>query len=318
MYPGNRKWWAPALAVLACLVLALAAACGDDDDDGGSDGDAAVGEGVAVRIADKGFAESSIVAQMYAAALSARGFDASVESLASTEIADAAITGGDLDVYPEYTGTAYLNVLGRDGAEAPESFEEQYAEIETAYADRGLTTLTPAPYNNGNEVACLASTGVTTLEELGEAAGDLVYSANAEHLTRDDGLPLLQEEYGVEFKDVVTVDISLRYQPIEDGDADCVYAFGTDPKLGQLTDLVVLEDAKGLFTGGVGFQNFPVINTEWLEGLTDEQQEAITGALNEVDAQLTGDAIRPLIARVEFDREDPADVAADFLAGGGE
>lgn len=303
----------PRLAALAIAIVAgllIVAGCGDDDDDGGG-GD--VGSGVGVTIADKGFSETAIVAQMYAAALEDQGFDVNVESLASTEIADAAITKGDIDIYPEYTGTAYLNVLKKDGANAPSDFAAQFEEVKTAYADRGLTALTPAPYNNGNEVACLESTGVTTLEDLGPASKDLVYSANAEHLTRPDGLPLLQKEYGVDFKSVKTVDISLRYQPIEDGDAQCVYAFGTDPKLGQLTDLVVLEDGKGLFTGGVGFQNFPVVNTAWLEGLTDEQQTAVTDTLDEVDALLTAEEIRPLIARVEFDKEDPAVVAEDFL-----
>ena len=271
-----------------------------------------VGEGTTVRIADKGFTESAIIAQLYSAALENQGFSTEVSSLASTEIADAAITGGDIDLYPEYTGTAFLNVLKLDGAD-PGDRDAQYEQIRDGYAERGLTTLTPSPYNNGNEVACLAETGVTTLEELGEASGDLVYSANAEHLTRDDGLPLLQSEYGVEFKDVRTVDISLRYQPIEDGDAQCVYAFGTDPKLGQLTDLVVLEDGKGLFTGGVSFQNFAVISTSWLDGLPEEQRDALTETLDEVNALLTGEEVRVLNAKVEFDREEPADVASDFL-----
>lgn len=300
------------LAVIAAL-LAVAAGCSDD---GGGSGEGA-GDGVSVRLADKGFAESSIIAQMYAAALEAKGFSVDVSSLNSTEIADAAVRSGEIDLYPEYTGTAYLNVLGLDGAAAPTDRTEQYEQVRDGYADAGLTTLTPSPYNNGNEVACLAETGVTTLEELGEASGDLVYSANAEHLTRDDGLPLLAREYGVEFKDVITVDISLRYQPIEDGDAQCVYAFGTDPKLGQLTDLVVLADGKGLFTGGVGFQNFTVINAGWLDELGDDQRSALTDTLDEVNALLTADGIRPLIAQVEFDKEEPSDVARAFLTDQG-
>ena len=91
--------------------------------------------------------------------------------------------------------------------------------------------------------------GMTTLSDLGAASTNLVYSANAEHLTRPDGLPLLKSEYGFNFKEIKTVDISLRYKPIEDGQAHCVYAFGTDPKLGQL-DLVLLEDDKGTYSTG--------------------------------------------------------------------
>ena len=140
-------WFAALLAALALV----AAACNNDSSSGGS----TVGEGVTVIIADKGFAESSIVAQMYVAALRAHGFNVQFESLGSTEIADAAITSGEIDVYPEYTGTSFVNVLGRDGEDAADlSSEEVYDEVSAAYADRGLATLPPAPYNNGNEVAC--------------------------------------------------------------------------------------------------------------------------------------------------------------------
>jgi osmoprotectant transport system substrate-binding protein len=303
------------IALAAALVLALmltAAACGDDDADGGE----GPGTGVSVTVADKGFAESRIVAEAYAQALSAEGFDASVTSLASTEIADRAIRGGSIDLYPEYVGTSYLNVLTLDADEAPAEREAQFELVRDGYAERGLTALTPAPFNNGNEVACTQEAvdeyGIVTLSDLGEASSNLVYSANAEHLNRPDGLPLLQREYGVDFRDVRTVDISLRYRPIEDGQADCVYAFGTDPLLGSLP-LVVLEDDKGTYTGGVSFQTFPVVNTEWLDSLDPEAREAFTTTLDTVNAALTAEVIRPLIARVEIDNEDPDVVAGDFL-----
>lgn len=302
-----------ATAVIAGGVL-VAAGCGDDDEGTGTGSN--VGDGVSVTIADKGFTESFIVANAYAQALGADGFNAEVTSLASTEIADGAITSGEIDIYPEYTGTTYLNVLMEDPEEAPETREEQFTFVQEASAERGLTALEPAPYNNGNEVACTQETGITTLEELAEQAGDITYSANAEHLTRPDGLPLLQEEYGIEFGDIRTVDISLRYQPIEDGDAQCVYAFGTDPAIAQ-QELVVLEDDRGLFTGGVSFQIYPVVNTEWFDGLTEDQQSAIETTLGEVDEALSADVIRGLNAQVDFDNEDPPDVATQFLTEAG-
>jgi osmoprotectant transport system substrate-binding protein len=302
-----------ATAVIAGGVL-IAAGCGSDDDD--SSTASSVGEGVSVTIADKGFTESFIVANAYAQALDAQGFDTEVTSLASTEIADGAITGGEIDIYPEYTGTTYLNVLMEAPEDAPESREEQFTFIQEASAERGLTALEPAPYNNGNEVACTQESGITTLEELAEQAGDITYSANAEHLTRPDGLPLLQEEYGIEFGDIKTVDISLRYQPIEDGDAQCVYAFGTDPAIAE-QELVVLEDEQGLFTGGVSFQIYPVVNTEWFDGLTGEQQSAIEDSLAAVDEALEADVIRAANAQVDFDNEDPEDVANEVLTDAG-
>lgn len=305
-----------AVALLAVAAMLTVAACGDDGDDAAS----GPGDGVSVTVADKGFSESRIVAEAYAEALSAQGFDADVTSLASTEIADKAVRGGSIDVYPEYVGTAYLNVLNLKAEEAPADPDAQFNLVRDGYVDRGLTALTPAPFNNGNEVACTQEAvdqyDITTLSDLGKASPNLVYSANAEHLTRPDGLPLLESQYGVDFKDVRTVDISLRYKPIQDGQAQCVYAFGTDPLLGELP-LVVLEDDKGTFTGGVSFRTFPVVNTEWLESLSPEARSAFTATLDTVNAAFTAEAIRPLIARVEIDKEDPDMVAGEFLETAG-
>ena len=316
MTPGRRRLSVVLLAALLAAIALLAAACGDDDDSASS----GAGDGVAVKIADKGFAESFIVAQAYAQALAAQGFDTDVTSLASTEIADKAIRDGEIDVYPEYVGTAYQTVLKKDAASAPESREDQFTEVKTAYEGRGLTALTPAPFNNGNAVACTKEAvdqyGIKTLTDLGKASANITYSANAEHLTRPDGLPLLKREYGFNPAKIRTVDISLRYKPIEDGQANCVYAFGTDPKLGQL-DLVLIEDDKGTYSAGLSYQSFPVVNKAFYDGLTEEQRTSFTDTLDQVNAALTQEAIIPLISRVEFDQEDPEDVAAEFLTDAG-
>ncbi len=304
------------LAALLAAIALLVAAWGDDDDSAS----AGAGDGVAVKIADKGFAESFIVAQAYAQALAAQGFGTDVTSLASTEIADKAIRDGEIDVYPEYVGTAYQTVLGKDAASAPASREDQFAEVQTDYEGRGLTALTPAPFNNGNAVACTKEAvdqyGIKTLTDLGKASANITYSANAEHLTRPDGLPLLKREYGFNPSKVRTVDISLRYKPIEDGQANCVYAFGTDPKLGQL-DLVLIEDDKGTYSAGLSYQTFPVVSKAFYDGLSEDQRTSFTETLDAVNAALTQEAIIPLISRVEFDQEDPEDVAAEFLSEAG-
>jgi osmoprotectant transport system substrate-binding protein len=303
------------LATLLAALLMVAAACGDDDDSASS----GAGEGVTVRMADKGFAESFIVAQAYAQALNAQGFDTDVVSLASTEIADKAIRDGEIDLYPEYTGTAYATVLGKPGASAPKDFDAQFDAVKTGYAGRGLVALPPAPFTNANEVGCTQEAvdqyDITTLSDLGKASSNVVYSANAEHLTRADGLPLLKKEYGFNPKDIKTVDISLRYKPIEDGQANCVYAFTTDPQLSDLP-LVLLDDDKGSFKG-LGFQPFPVVNKEFYDGLTDDQRTAFDETLASVNAALTLDTIRDLNGRVTQDQQDPDAVAADFLSEAG-
>ena len=312
----RRRWKILAAVAVASAALTVAA-CGGNGDSSAGEGP---GAGTSLTIADKGFAESRIVAEAYAQALTAQGFSPHMKSLASTEIADKAIRRGSIDVYPEYVGTAYLNVLKLPAEDAPADPQDQFDLVRDAYAKRGLTALEPAPFNNGNEVACTKDAvdryHIETLSDLGTASPELVYSANAEHLTRPDGLPLLKRQYGVNFKRVRTVDISLRYKPIEDGQADCVYAFGTDPQLGKLP-LVVLKDDKGTFTGGVSFRTFPVVNSPWYDALTPAARTSFDETLAATSGPLPAETIRPWTGRVEIEKEDPDAVAGDSPQAGG-
>lgn len=296
-------------AVVLSLAL-LAAGCGSDSSPGATT--SAGVDGTSVTIADKGFSESQVVAQLYAQALEGLGYKATVKSLGSSDIANAAVIKGDIDLYPEYTGTAYGVILKK--TDVPDAAAE-YAAIKTAYAANGLTTLAPSPYSNDNRVACTQDAvdkyGLTTLSDLGKASGQITYSANPEHLTRPDGLPLLKKEYGIAFKDVRSVAINLRYKPVEDGQAQCVYAFGTDPQIAK-DGLLLLEDDKGKFQG-LAYENFPVINTAFFTA----QPSVFAATIEKVDALLTQQAITALNASVDLDKEDPADVAATFLKDNG-
>jgi len=290
---SHRSLAAAALAALAAVLVA--AGCGG-------------GGGKPITIADKGFAESEIVAQLYAQALAAHGFKPTVKSLGSSQIADAAIRRGDIDLYPEYTATALIDILHKVPDPDP---GRAFATISREYAKRGLAVLPPAPFNDDNKVACteaaVARYKINTLSDLGRASPNLVYAANPEHLTRPDGLPLLERYYGVHFKAVKSVDINLRYKPIEEGQAQCVYAFGTDPQIAR-DHLVVLTDDKQIFEAAT-FQGFAVINAAYLRDAPD----SLAKTIEQVDARLTVENVRELNAKVSLDNEDPADVAKDFL-----
>ncbi len=281
-------------------------------------GTVAAGSAVAadVTIADKGFTESQIVAQLYAQALEAKGFDVTVKSLASTAIADPAVRRGDIDAYPEYTGTAFLTVLKRKPVKNPSLV---FPAVRTAYARRGLTALNQSPYNNNNRVACTQAAvnqyKLTTLSSLGKASSNITYSANPEHVTRADGLPLLQSAYGVNFKNVIQVALNQRYKPIQDGQAQCVYAFGVDP-LAQELKMVFLRDDKRVFEG-TPYQNFPVVNSKFLKGLSGRDRAAFVATTNRVSGLLTDQVMNKLVGQVDLDNEDPEDVAKAFLRSKG-
>jgi osmoprotectant transport system substrate-binding protein len=266
------------------------------------------GSGKSLTIADKQFPESEIVTQMYAKALEAQGFDVTTKSLASTALADAAIRKGDIDMYPEYTGTALLTVLKGKPSTNPKTV---FAKVRAGYAKRGLVALTPSPYNNDNEVACTRAAvrkyHLTTLSSLKKPSPNIVYAANPEHLTRADGLPLLVNRYGITFKSVESVGINLRYKPIEQGKAQCVYAFGTDPQIAK-DKLVVLKDDKHIFQG-TPYQSFPVVSKKYYDSAPPEFRTTV----NRVSRLLDGKTMTALIAKVTYDHDDPDQVAEDFL-----
>lgn len=288
-------------AVVASLLSVILAGCGDDDSSSSSK--------PPVNIANKGFTESNIIAEAYKQALESAGFTVTLKPLTSTAIADAAIQKGDIDIYPDYTTTLLTDVL--KVTSPPTDVNEQVAAIKSGYASRGLTVLDVAPFNNDNEVACtkdaVAQYSLTDLSSLGRASGNIVYSANPEHTTRADGLPLLEREYGIKFKNVIKVDIGLRYRPVEQGQAQCVYAFGTDPKIAA-NDLVVLKDDKGKFQGAP-YQGIPVVAQKFLDAAPPEFAETI----NKVSAALTSDEVRKMNASVDLEKDDPDVVAKAFL-----
>jgi osmoprotectant transport system substrate-binding protein len=294
-------------SITITLIAALVAGCGGDDNSGGS------GDRPGLTIANKGFTESNIVTEAYKQALEAKGFPVTLKSLASTEVADAAIRKGDIDMYSEYTGTIVGAVLKADPA--PGAVADQVTLIKAKYEPDGLTVLDPAPFNNDNEVACTQAAvdqySLTDLTSLAKAAPNLVYSANPEHTTRPDGLPLLKKTYGINFKSVTKVAIGLRYKPIEDGQAQCVYAFGTDPQIAQ-NNLVVITDDKGQFQGSA-FQGIPVVTKKYLDAAPAD----FATTVNAVSAALTSDEVRKMNAAVDIDKQDPDLVAKAFLEAKG-
>ena len=300
----NRKLSVTTAAAVAAIAIA---GCGGSSDDGTS------GSKPDITIASKQFPESEIVTEAYKQALEAKGYTVTRKDLASSAIAMAALEKGDISMYPDYTTTLLTDILG--DANPPADVDAQVAAMKPGLAAKGVAVLTPAPFNNDNEVACTKAAvdkyKLTNLSSLGKASPNLVYSANPEHTTRKDGLPLLESAYGVKFKRVIKVAISLRYRPIEQKQADCVYAFGTDPQIAT-NKLIVLSDDKGKFQGAP-YQGIPVV----AQSVLDTAPADFASTINAVSAALTSDAIRGMNAAVTLDKQDPEDVAGEFLANAG-
>ncbi len=285
------------LALLAMLTMLLAA-CGG----GNAGGD------VTVRVGSKDFTEQFILGEMYALVLEEAGFTVErTMNLGATPVAQEALVNDELDVYPEYTGTGLLTVLGLPTSSDP---QEVYDTVNQQYQEQfNLTWLEPAPMNNTQALAMererAAELGITTISDMAAQAGDLTMVGPPEFQEREDGLPGIQAAYGnFELQEYIAVDPGLRYQALTGGEADVSVAFGTDGEIAAF-DLVLLEDDQNLFPP---YQVAPVVRQDILEA-----NPGIADALNGLSPLLTDSVMQRLNFEVSGNQREPADVAREFL-----
>jgi osmoprotectant transport system substrate-binding protein len=291
-------------------------------------------DGDPVAIGSKDFTEQFILGEMYGAVLENAGVEVELKlNLGGTEVAHTALTEGEIDLYPEYTGTGLEVVLGipiasvMSGGGTPEggatpmaagspaaggsSIDDRVYQIvsEEYKAQFDLVWLDQVPFNNTQALAVKRSfseeNSVTTISQLAEIAGDLTIVAPSDFVDRPDGLLGLQDYYAMEFGDVLSVAPGIRYQALEEDQAQVVLAFGTDGQISGL-DLVLLEDDKGLWPP---YHVAPVVRQETLDA-----NPGLADALNAIAPLLTDEVMSELNWRVDGpDKEDPADVARSFL-----
>jgi osmoprotectant transport system substrate-binding protein len=283
---------AQALGLLAAAPLA---GCGFDRD--------------TTRVGSKDFTEALLLGELYSQMLEDN--DVRVRrrlDLGGTDIAMEALRRGEIDLYPEYTGTALLVVLkDRLHGDAVQTFEYVKSQYETRY---GLTWLDPAPMNNTEALATTqplaARFGLHTLSDVAAKAPQLRLGAVPEFVKRPDGLPGLQRVYGgFNFKEVRLVDFGLKYKALLDGDVDIVVAFGTDGAI-IADDLLVMRDDKHLFPP---YQVAPVVRQAVLQA-----KPAIAELLNRVAPLLTDRVMQTLNNEIDGpQKREPSEVARDFI-----
>ena len=262
-----------------------------------------------VGIGSKNFAEELLLGEMYARLLEHAGLPAVRKlNLGGTNIAMASILRGEIDIYPEYTGTALLTQLKR----APlHDRKVVYQTVKREYRDRyHLTWLDPAPMNDTQALATTTQTAqrlhLFTLSDCARLAPQLRLGAVPEFTDRPDGLPGLQKSYGgFHFANIKLFDIGLKYAALRQGEVDVVVAFGTDGQI-DAYHLVVLNDDMHFFPP---YQVAPVVREDALAKFP-----VIGPTLNPLAPHLTDATMRHLNWRVDGNHEEPADVAAEFLS----
>ena len=261
-----------------------------------------------VKIGSKNFTEQYVLAEIYAAALENAGIKVERRiNLGGTLIAQAALVAGEIDLYPEYTGTALIAVVKGKVQSDPQAV---YDEVKGFYEKNfKLTWLKPDAVNNGYAILVRPDTakiyGLKTLSDLGKSADKLVIGAGPEFQDRADGLPGLKGTYGASFKEFKQfAKLGLRYDALAGKQIDVANGFSTDWQIAD-EGLVVLEDDKHLFPP---YFVAPVVREAALAA-----NPKIAPTLDALTALLDNETMRRLNARVEKEREEPKTVARDFL-----
>lgn len=301
------------LLLLSICVLAFGlVACGSDDSSDDSTSGDASGE---LTIGSKNFTEQIVLGEIYAQALESAGYTVNTDlNLGSETVARQALKSGEISGYPEYVSTALTSFYNAAPEDVPADPDEAFEKVKEEAANDGLVAFPQTPFASANAVGMLTERaeelGVTKISDLEGQSQDLKLYGSPECRQRIDCLLGLQQNYGLEFESFTPVDIGLRYEVLDKGQADASILFTTDAQLGASDKYTILEDDLGVLPAG----NVVFLTTQ---EVIDEAGPQYQETIEEVQSGLTVEVMQELDARVDIDKEEPATVAADYLEASG-
>ena len=304
----KRRTFATVIAAASIIGLT---ACGGGSDPLASDtpaasGSASGGTGGPIVVGGATFSESTLLAEIYAGALKAKGIDASTKpNIGSREVYLRALEDNSVQVFPEYTGALAFYY---DKAYTGTDPDEVYSHVEEVIPDT-LKVLEKSAAEDNDSIVVTKETAdkysLKTIEDLKAVAGELTLSAPPEFKERPQGIPGLEKTYGVKFKSFRPLTGQGIVQALKNGQVQAANIFSTDPNIAA-NGFVQLEDTKKLF----GSQNIvPLVRAD--------RADEVKAALDAVSAKLTTEVIAGLLKETDIDKKDPKAVADAFLKANG-
>jgi osmoprotectant transport system permease protein len=267
-------------------------------------------ETVRLTVGSKNFPENRLLAEMFARLIESRT-DITVDrklNLAGTTVCFEALRAGDIDFYPEYTGTGLVILLGEEpGSDAPTTFARVRSEFRRQW---NLEWLDPLGFENAYEIAVPREIAerheLVTISDLTRVSGDLIAGLGYEFMERDDGLPGLERTYGLRFKNVRGMQQALKYQAAGARRIDVLDVYTTDGRL-LVHELVVLRDDRGFFP--------PYEAAALVRGETIAEHPRVRETLELLSGRLSEDTMRGFNLRLQEEGDTVEQVAQDALEG---
>jgi osmoprotectant transport system substrate-binding protein len=298
------------VAVTGCNVLNS----GGPSARGGSIGQGPSLHGQTYNVGGKEFDEQKVLCQLTIAALQAAKATANDKcGIVGSVPTRAALTSGAIDLYWEYTGTAWTTHLKRSNPFR--NSQQQYLAVKQADAANNIIWLDPTPFENTYALGVQKQTadrlGVKTISDFAKLASsnspDATLCVAGEFVGRNDGLPGLEQAYGFPMpaEKLKTLDLGPIYQAVANGNP-CTFGevFTTDGRILAL-GLTTLTDDKDFFPR---FNAAISIRKEVFDRDPD-----IAAVINPIAAKLTNDVMLMLNKQVSQDGKDARDVARTWL-----
>jgi osmoprotectant transport system substrate-binding protein len=261
-----------------------------------------------LRIGSKNFTEQVVLGEIAAQALEAEGMRVDRKlDLGGTFVCHRALLAGELDLYPEYTGTAFTAILAHKPISDPARVRTEVAQ---EYARRfGSAWTAPLGFENTFALVMRSAQArelsITKISDLARYGDRLRPGFGYEFLERADGFPGLAAAYGLRFSArPAEMDLGLLYTALAQGQVDVVAGNSTDGMIAAMR-LTVLDDDRRYFPPYEAA--FVVREPVWKNAAARRALERLAGAIS-------ADAMRAMNAAVDRDKRRPEDVAREFLA----
>lgn len=262
-----------------------------------------------ITVGSKDFSENIVLGEIISQLIENKT-DLSVNrklNMGGTFVCFEAIKNGNIDIYPEYTGTGLTAQLGMDViADADETYQVVSEEFQNQFA---ITWLEPFGFNNTYTIAITNDVyeeyGIETYSDLAKYSENLVFGAEHEFFDRQDGFNGLVDLYDMNFKgEPQKMNVSLNYQAIGSGDIDVTDAFATDAQIMQYNLATPIDD-KGFFPP---YYAAPIVRTETLE-----KHPELANILTSLAGLIDDEIMTELNYKIDVEGQDIAAVAKDFL-----
>ena len=302
-----------ALFLTGALILSMAGCAGNGSKDK-KEGSAGNEAQEPVKIATKPMTEQFILGEMLKKLIEEKaGYEVELTKGigGGTSNIQPAMEKGEFDLYPEYTSSGWILVLGHKAGEV--SDDKMLAKLQEEYEEKfDMTWVGLYGQNNTYAVVVREDTAkkynLETCSDLAAVSDQLVFGGNPDYIERADGLPGMSAAYGFQFKEIKDIDIGLKYQALRNGDIDVTNGYTTDAQISQ-DDVRALKDDKSY---QVNYFCSTVVRKDALE-----KYPKLKETLELMDGILTDQKMAELNNQVEEEGRDEAEVAEEFLKTSG-